>query len=131
MSIATFGSVVFETSADLLRTWSSFQRKAGIRLAAHEVLDGKPVTEFIGPGLDEISLQVKLDAGLGVNPIAEINALRAIRDAGQANSFTVHGRNLGTFTLEAVEEDWTAVDNTGLLLSATATLKLKEYAERQ
>jgi hypothetical protein len=44
MNIGSFGEVVFE------------------------VIETKPLQKLLGPGLDEISLQVRLDTALGVIP---------------------------------------------------------------
>lgn len=128
MSIASFGHIVFETSADRIRTWSKFGRAGKVRFAEHAVHGEKPVLEYIGPGLEEISLQVRFDAALGVNPEKEIKALRKLRDAGTAQQLIIGKDSLGRFAIASLEEDWQRVDNQGLLLVAIVSLTLKEDA---
>jgi phage protein U len=128
MSIGSFGHIVFETSADRIRTWSKFGRTGKVRFAEHAVHGEKPVLEYIGPGLEEISLQVRFDATLGVNPEKEIAALRELRDAGTAQQLIIGKDPLGRFAIASLEEDWQLVDNQGLLLVAIVSLTLKEDA---
>lgn len=128
MSIGSFGHIVFETSADRIRSWSKFGRTGKVRFAEHAVHGEKPVLEYIGPGLEEIALQVRFDASLGVNPAKEIAALRALRDTGTAQQLIIGRDPLGRFAIESLEEDWQRVDNQGLLLVACVSLTLKEDA---
>ena len=50
-------------------------RSAPGRYQQHDVVGQKPVLEFIGPGLEQISFDMRFDVGLGINPIAEIDKL--------------------------------------------------------
>lgn len=130
MSIGTFGEVVFEASAERVRTWQSFQRANSARVTAHEVLEEKPRLEFLGPGLDEITLQVRLDVSFGIDPSTEIDILRDVRDKGAAKLLVIGGKNIGRFALESIEEEWRTIDHAGRLIQAVVTLKLKEYADK-
>lgn len=129
--LGSFGDVVFEagTSGGMpkVRTWSQFKRKGDARLAIHEVLQGKPKSEFQGAGLEEIDLRVRFDVALGLVPIDEVNTLRVIRDGGQEHHLIIAGKPLGKFVLFAIDEEWLATDNAGNLLSADLNLKLREY----
>lgn len=127
MPIATFGPVVFETSADVIRTFDGLSRSGSARWAAHEVIGQAPITEYLGPELEEISLNIRLDVSFGINPIDEINLLRYLRATGEANTLVIGGQGMGQYVAISVQEEWTRVDRWGRLLIAAVALKLKEY----
>lgn len=128
MSLGTWGPVTFEASADVLRTWRDAERSGGARWAEHEVIAAKPVTEFIGPGLDTISLSVRLDLERGIVPRDELRQLREQRDLGANHDLIIGGELVGTFTLRELDEEWTRFDSRGVLRLAVVKLSLKEYA---
>ena len=128
MEIGTFGEIVFETSRTRIRTFDEFKRTAKARFAVHAVTGRKPVSEFLGPELDEVSFQMLFSSSLGVSPTDEIDALREVLNAGEASILVVGGYILGKFTLLSLEEDWKNLDGRGRLLVASVSVSLKEYA---
>lgn len=127
--IGSFDDVVFETSADKVRTPENLQRQSAARYGTHEVAGQKPVLEFMGPGLDSVTMTISLRASLGVNPRGEIGRLRDMRDDGIYAPLILAGRPLGTFVIESINETWSQIDNHGHLLRATVDLTLREYVE--
>lgn len=125
---STAAPIVFEVSADLVRTWQSAQRSGPARWASHDVHLAKPVREFLGPGSDTLELSIRLDAQLGVDPRAEIDALRALRDEGAVLQLVLGDELVADFFIASVDETWTRTDNRGVITLATAELKLEEYA---
>ena len=73
--IGTLGDAVFQASTDKVYTFQGLGRSAPGRYQQHDVVGQKPVLEFIGPGLEQISFDMRFDVGLGINPIAEIDKL--------------------------------------------------------
>lgn len=127
MSLATLGPVTFEVSADLVRTWSEARRSGDSRWATHDVHQAKPLREFLGPGLDTITLRIRFDQAFGVVPRDELRTLREQRDAGAVLDFVVGGDLVGDFTIESLSDEWTRVDASGVLTTASVDLTLKEY----
>ncbi|WP_213692121.1 phage tail protein [Aminobacterium sp. EBM-42] len=127
--IGSFDDVVFETSADKVRTPENFQRQGAARFGTHEVAGQKPVLEFMGPGLDSVTMTICFRVALGVNPRVEIDRLREMRDDGIYAPLILAGRPLGTFVIESINETWSQIDNHGRLLRATVDLTLREYVE--
>ena len=121
-------SVTFETSANTVRTWQDMKRAGSARWAQHDTHLSQPKREFLGPGLDEITLSVRLDMQLGIMPLEELATLRAMRDFGQVSAFVVGGELLGDFTVDGVSEDWRRTDNKGVAQLIIVDLTLKEYA---
>ena len=128
MQIGSFSTIIFETSAELIRTWQQMSRKGSARFAEHVVAEGKPRLEFTGPGLEEMSLSIRLDAQLGIDPETELEDMRGIRDAGKEQTLVIGGKVIGKFVLEEISEEHKRHDGSGGLLLAEVTLKLKEYA---
>ena len=128
MEIGTFGEIVFETSRTRIRTFDEFKRTSKARFAVHAVTGRKPVSEFLGPELDEVSFQMLFSSSLGVSPTDEIDSLRKVLNAGEASILVVGGYILGKFTLLSLEEDWKNLDGRGRLLVASVSVSLKEYA---
>lgn len=127
--IGSFGPVIFETSDRRLRTFDNFRRTGGSRWADHEICNGKPLKEFLGPGLEQINFNMRLDAALGINPAQELAVLRLFRDSGITMPFILNGQPVSqnNWVIDNMEEAWSRIDNQGRLLMATVDLTLSEY----
>jgi hypothetical protein len=129
MSIGTFGPLTFETSEKRIRTFDAFKRKTQSKWEEHNIIGLKAKTEFVAPGLDDISFQVVFSAYLGLSPLKEIDQLREINQKGEYHPLIIGGKTLGKFVIESVSEAWNHVDNKGNLLDAAVDISLKEYIE--
>lgn len=131
MSVAVLGSgdtaIKFETSADKVRTWQEARMAAAARWATHDVYAGKPLREFLGPGLSTITMSIRLDTGLGLVPRDELAKMRLSMSTGAVLQFTVGGRYFGDVTISNVDEQWVLIDADGVLQKAIASLTLEEY----
>ncbi len=120
--------IVFEASADKVRTWHDARRTGRGRWVKHEVYAEKPKKEFIGPDLDTITLSVRLDINHGLVPRDELRKMRALMKTGVVMQFSIGGQYFGDFSLESVDETWTRLDPKGVLTTAVVSLVLEEYA---
>lgn len=127
MSLAVLGTIVFQASADLLLTFRDAKRSGTARWHEHDVHLGAPRSEFLGPGLDEVSFAVRLDIAHGVVPRDELRQMRSVRDTGEVLQFTIGGELVGDFSLRTLVENWSTFDARGVLRIADVTLTLKEY----
>jgi phage protein U len=127
MPLGTWGPVVFEVSADRVRTWSTARRSGEARWATQEVHASKPKREFLGPGLDTIPMTVKLDRDRGIDVAQELADLREQRDLGAQHALIVGEEVVGNFSLDAISEDWKRTDAKGVLVAAEVELTFKEY----
>jgi len=127
--IGSLGFTVFETSSNRIRTFSDLKRSGSARWANHELVGKKPVLEFLGPDVERISLSMRFDVALGVNPSESLAVLRFTRDAGLAVPFILDGRPVSDnlWVIESLEEKWQHIDNRGRLLVAEADVSLIEY----
>lgn len=128
MSFATLGDdITFEVSSDKVYTWIEARRAGEARWATLDVYAGKPVKEFLGPGLDTITFPIRYDADRGVVPRDELRKLRKLRDTGAVLQFVVGGQLVGDFVLKGLAEDWRRFSRNGVLVTAIVDVTLEEY----
>jgi phage protein U len=128
--IGSFGTeVIFEVSADYVRTFDSFKRDSSARLAKHKRINLPDKTEFLGRELDKVSFNMVFAAGFGLSPKKEITKLRALSDDGAVRSLTIAGDVLGKFIITGLSEQWKEIDNQGNLITAVIAVSLEEYMD--
>ena len=67
--IGTLGpNLIFTVSDDYVLTFAGMTRDLSGRWATHETPGTKPKAEFLGPGLQSVSLPITLSSNLGVKP---------------------------------------------------------------
>lgn len=129
--IGTLGEVVFTVSYDLVRTFQDYKRNSSARLQAHEIIGKKPVTEFLGPGLDSISFAIDLSAFKGVSPKEEAEKLRKIMQNGEYVNLVIAGSPVSNnkWVIESINESVSARDGKGNIIRAKVDITIHEYIE--
>lgn len=110
-----------------MQNFLDLKRDSQARFANHEVINDKPKSEFLGPGLDKLSFSMELSAYQGVKPMGIINQLRAFVREGETGSFILGGRNLGKYKILSVSESYGVITNTGGVVTAKVDVSLEEY----
>ena len=75
--------ILFEVSSDRVLTFRNMVRSNGVRFATNNTLLQKPISQYVGPSLDNIRLTILLDAQYGVDPQEEYNKLIRIQRDGE------------------------------------------------
>ena len=129
--VGYMGDVVFTTSDSMLRTITDMNRNGSARWTDHAVMCRKPVSQFIGPDLEQITFRIILSSQHGLNPNAELKRLRRMRDTGEVFPLIIAGRPISQnlWRLDSLMEDKGFYTGIGATLQITATVTLKEYAE--
>ena len=127
--IGSLGNFVFEVSADRVRTFDEMESSSSARLAVHETQGGKPLVEFLGPGLEDVSLKITLSAYHGLNPQEELEKMQKMRDEGQAVLYILDGKpqGKGYWLIGHLSAKYRYVDNRGRPGVVECSLSLKEY----
>lgn len=126
--IGSLGDTVFEASADLVRTLSPGTSRSGAsRWATHDVHLRTPVSEFLGPGLEQVQFTIRLDAALGVEPKEEIDRLREARSAGEVLPFILGDELVMDCVVTDLTETWRRIDPSGRISVADLSVSLQEY----
>ena len=126
--LATLGPVVFVASTGLVRTFGDAAHKTAARWATHAVIAQKPVQEFGGPELRTLSLTIRLDAALGVDPETEADALRTSVETGEVLPLLLGGETRGDWVCKELGETWRQVTAAGEVRVIDLSLSLEEYA---
>ncbi len=131
MIVGFLDDIPFISSRARVRTFDEYSRQAESRWQEHDVMGGKPLLEFVGPGLNEISFKMLLRRNLGVNPEKEADKLRKLRDNGVVVPFIVGNSPVGKgfWIVKSVSEQTTLWSRFGHALSTTLNVTLKEYAD--
>ena len=116
----------------MIRTLFDMKRAGAVRLAQHERMNEKAITEFVGKGLESISFSMHLAGYLGVNPDKEAEHLREYRDNGTPLLFVLNNKVVGEnkWLIESISEDVERFGRDGEILSMNVELSLSEYVER-
>lgn len=130
--IGSYGSVIFEISSKKHVTFSEFEEEISPRWHDHEIIMKKPKSEFIGPGLEEFSISIKLSVSLGINPEKYYNMLKKMAYEGKVAMFIIGGKPIssnywGIRNMKTSKKSFLK----GTLSEAEVTLTLKEYALRR
>lgn len=130
-NIGYLGDVVFVVSEKTLRTFNEFTRSSASRWAKHEVLGKKPLTQWIGPGLDTVSFTMRFDARYGINPRKELDRLTTLEREGKALPLEIGGKGVGVglWVITSLEQSWSNIDHIGNILVAMANISLEEYVK--
>lgn len=131
MIVGYLGDIPFLSSRYIVRTFDGYQKSASGRWATHDIIGKKPISEFLGPGQEEISFDMTLRTDLGVIPADEVKKLEKLRDTGEAVSLVIGTDVIGD-TLWIVESISSSVKRWGALgmpASVTVNVTLKEYEE--
>lgn len=123
--LGSFGDVVFEASADRIRTFSGLSVSRTARFATHELYGRRPTVEYLGPSLESASMTIRLDASWGLNPAEELKKLKTMLDGGAAHDLIIGDRVIGAFVLEGLTEAHNVIDGRGRLLVAEVSLSMK------
>lgn len=132
MPIAALGTkIIFEVSSESVLTFTDFTRKISADYSEHKLIGRKPFSEYLQPKLKELSFKIRLDAELGVKPRKTLEILAGCCESGEVLSFVIGGSPVGDnpWVITSVSEKWNTIYNRGELVSAEATLSLKEYVE--
>jgi len=91
MLIGSWGNFIFEVSGDIAKTFQELTEKSSGRWAEHETINTAPLSEFLGPGLDELEFSIIFSSVLGVDPQANYEVLRIAVRKGEYYPFIIGG----------------------------------------
>ena len=129
--IGTLGpALIFTVSDDYVLTFAGMTRDVSSRWATHETPGTKPKAEFLGPGLQSVSLPITLSSNLGVKPRLMLDLVEQMVETGDSEYLILGYRPVGKnrFRVTASSETWDVIYNQGELARAKLTLTLEEYA---
>lgn len=138
MFVGFLGTIPFVASRGYVRTFDDYKRQGEARWAEHEILGEKPLSEFLGENLEEISFTMLFREDQGVNPQSEVNTLKELRNGGTpvplVLGFKVIGDGLWTVRGLSYSVDfwdkWGAPTGHHCECLPEGIFRRKDYAER-
>ena len=130
MIIGSWGNLIFEVSGWRVLTFSELTQESSGRWIEHDTLNSAPLSEFLGPGLDKVSLKIVFSRMLGVDPKESYEILREHVRKGENFPLILDGAPL-SMNMWLIENISSAAETfagkTGKILQSEVTVNFKEY----
>jgi len=130
MLIGNWGPIVFQVSGILTFTFSELTQQSSGRWATHETINSAPLSEFLGPGQDEIQLKISITKMLSVNPKITYQLFRKLVREGKNFPLILRGAPLSDNFWYAENINSTSTrfqPGTGDILWTELSCTFKEY----
>ncbi|MEB0045574.1 MULTISPECIES: phage tail protein [unclassified Pseudomonas] len=120
---AILGDIEFNVAGGI----SGMEQSGSADWAEHARIQGKPLLEWIGEGLDECNLTIELHPVLG-DPEERLRALRLAKSKHEPLAFVMgSGEYLGAYVIGSLSNAIRRSTAVGQIKAATVQLNLKEY----
>jgi phage protein U len=120
---AILGDIEFTVAGGV----SAIEHSGAADWAEHPRMQGKPLLEWVGEGLDECQLTLELHPVLG-DPEQRLRALRMAKTQHQPLAWVMgSGEYLGPYVITHLSNVIRRTSATGQLLAATLQISLREY----
>jgi len=122
-------TIVFSTSDKKILTFTDLKQTVSGRWATHDRIQKKAQSEFLGPGLRELTFKITLNALHGVKPRNTMDTMEKMVEKGTVENFVLGGKKIGRnkWKMTTISESWDTVMNKGELMQATVSITLEEY----
>ncbi len=124
--LGALGLCPFVCSDKRVLTPHSLSKKVSARIAEHAVIGQKPTLEYVGPSADTVSMNIRLDAGLGVPPSTALPLLERMVESGSPFPLVIGTDYFGQFVIESVDEERRYHTGAGVCRVAEVKIELKE-----
>ncbi len=128
--IGQWGSnIKFSVNSDKQLSFRDMKRTSSARWTSHNIIGKRPKTEFLGPGMDEVTLEVILSAEMGVRPRSEMAKFRSACKKGEVHYLYINGKKVckNKMAITAVSESWDEIWSQGELARAVVAVTFSEY----
>ena len=130
MEIGSWGDLVFEVSGNKAKSFSELTQKSVGRWTEHETINTAPLSEFLGPGLDEAELTIIFTTMLGVDPQKSYDEVREKVRTGEHFPLVINGVPLSEnewYAKEISASSTVFAPKTGVATWTECTIAFKEY----
>lgn len=137
MALGSLGDITFEVTNTKVFTFDGMKRNVKMRIAKHEVIGAKPLTEVIGPDLDEIKFEILLSASLGIAPLKTAEQIYQACNKSTPMLLMVGGYVIGSnipncnkWIITDFEETYSGIDSSGCVWQLKMSISLQGYVEQ-
>ena len=126
--VGLLGKIRFRVSEGHVLTFQKLKKEISSNWNTADRIGLKPLVEYGGPQLQKVSLEIVLDASLGVRPSRQLKQLERMTEAPQAYELVV-GRMVGKhkWVITKCSQAYDVVLRGGEIYRATVSLSLQEY----
>lgn len=127
--IASFGGLVFLVNPQKIFPLQNLKQEISGEWGTHDVIGKKARSEFLGPGIRQMTFDVTIDAMLGFKPHSVIKKMNKMVEEGKVSNFMLgtHKIGKGKWKMEKVSEDFSLIYSEGQLVRAKGNITLSEY----
>ena len=121
--------LVFHVSDWRVLTFRNLKREVSGNWSSMERIGQKPLPFFQGASLQTMTMEIVLDASLGVRPRGMLNQIEQMVESGQAEILVIGRQRIGNgrWVITKSSEAWDVIQRRGELYRATMSLTLQEY----
>lgn len=130
MRVGALGSqLIFQVSDWRVLTFRNLKRDISGNWSSMERIGQKPLPFFQGASLQTMTMEIVLDASLGVRPRGMLNQIEQMVESGQAEILVIGRQRIGNgrWVITKSSEAWDVIQRRGELYRATMSLTLQEY----
>ncbi|MEW4411522.1 phage tail protein [Clostridium sp. AN503] len=127
--VGLFGGIRFRVSDNQVLTFKNLKREISSTWNTMDRIGIKPLVEFGGPNLQTASLDIVLDASLGVRPQKLLSNLERMTESGEAYSLVLGRQVIGKnkWVITKCSQAYDIILRNGGVYKATVSLMLQEY----
>lgn len=126
--IGTWGTnIVFEVSADYVKTFNNFKRDIEAKTTEHSLVNVPDKVQFLGRGLYKISFDMSFRIEMGLNPQKAIDQLHDALINGEVHPLRIGNKTFGNFIIKSLSDSYDLIDGRGNVFGAFVNVNMQEY----
>lgn len=127
--IGLLGGLRFRVNRNQTMTFKNFKREVSATWNSIDRIGMKPLTEFGGADLQKVTIEITLDASLGIKPRKIIDTIDRMIEEGEVNDLIIGKKRVGKnrWSITKASQMWDVILRGGELYKATLNLSLQEY----
>lgn len=128
--IGNFGkTIIFSVSDKKALNFDKLTQSVSGKWASHERILRKAKSEFLGAELRTISMNITLDATLGIAPRKTMEKIEKAVETGLIDKLVIGGKAVGKYKwrITKMSESWDIIMSKGELLKVSLSLTFEEY----
>lgn len=127
--VGLLGDIRFRVSDSRVLTFRNLKREISSTWNTMDRIGMKPMVEFGGANLQTASLEIVLDASLGVRPKTLLTTLERMAESSESYDFVLGRRMIGKnqWVITKCSQAYDIILRGGEIYKATVSLTLQEY----
>lgn len=129
MKIGSFGKISFKVDEKEIKIFNNLTETKTAKFIQHERIGKKPLLQFNGFNLNELSFQIQLIQGLTGNIESDLKEINYYFSNVLTNSLFIGKKKIGNYVIESYTVNYDMISQAGTFDIVTINLKLKESVD--